>query len=177
MWNRCKQQDEASIKTPKWSNFHPLSFCFSKRSLAYSPSPLLQGRIQETEELPWSVFCPAWPSPLRTSLNHSFAAPQESKSMGGRYRSGWHSTARRGRGDVWRREKWHYGAGVARLVTAQREKKKIIKRWSQIKASSGFELQLRTCDLLDEGLQKCQDFLLFAFVSIIRKHFCKIWKA
>lgn len=111
------------ISTPS-----PLSFCFSKRSLPNSPSPPLQGRIQEMEELPWSVFCPAWPSPLRTSLNHSFAAPQESKSMGGRCRSGWHSTMRTGRGDVWRREKWHYGAGVARLVTAQREKKKYHKK-------------------------------------------------
>lgn len=156
----------------------PLSFCFSKRSLAYSPSPPLQGRIQEMEELPWSVFCPAWPSPLRTSLNHSFAAPQESKSMGGTYRCGWHSTMRTGRGDVWRREKWHYGAGGLPDWSRRREKKKkIIRRWSQIKASGGFELRLHTCDLLDEGLQKCQDFLVFAFVSIIRKHFCKIWKA
>lgn len=51
------------------------------------------------------------------------------------------------------------------------ENKKIIRRWSQIKASGEFELQLRTCDLLDQGLQKCQDFLVFAFVSIITKHF------
>lgn len=73
-------------------------------SFSHSPSLSSKDKYEQKKASPWSVFCPAWPSPLRTSLNRSFAAPQESKSMGNVLAL----SAKGNRRVVQQHEKWHY---------------------------------------------------------------------
>ena len=135
---------------------------------------LLQGQIWAGEELPWSVFRPVWPSPLWTSLNRSFAAPQESKSMGNVLQrpalsaKGWRRV-------VQRHERWHYNTEVqdslCQLIGAWLKLNKKEKSKSRQVMRSGFNP--RTCLLLDKGLQKYRTSCSFAFVSIIGQPFLK----
>lgn len=129
--------------------------------------------------LPWSVFCAAWPSLLRTSLNCSFAASYVSKSIGDELL--WLALNTKDNSSVAERhEKWHYN----KIPLIDRERwthTKPQKKGSGSKANARIKLWLRTCFQL--GSQKCwtsQSLLSFpsserSFVNVIAlEHFCVI---
>lgn len=118
-------------------------------SFSYSPSLSSKDKYKQKKASPWSVFCPAWPSPLRTSLNRSFAAPQESKSMGNVLAL----SAKGNRRVVQQHEKWHYNeeaeASFWKPICAR-----LLRGWSERETSDETWIQPHTCLPLDKVFQR-----------------------